>query len=176
VTPTGYRRRGWSLIELLAVLAVATALLTIAAGLVFQMLKVGGAERSRVVATANMERLGHDLRADAHSATKLDDLGAWRLLLSLPGGRSIEYTVRNREILRTVRRGEKVDHREEYGLPSATRVRFESMRDETRSLVAAVLSFDAAARPDRAADPGYRDYRIEAVLGRDAQLASGGSR
>jgi hypothetical protein len=41
-------------------------------------------------------------------------------------------------------------------------------------LIAAVLIVDPAARPDRAADPGYRDYRIEAVLGRDAQATSGG--
>ncbi|HEY2155926.1 MAG TPA: hypothetical protein VGH33_09875 [Isosphaeraceae bacterium] len=174
MSPTRYRRRGSSLLELLAVLAVATALLTIAAGLVFQMLKIGGSERSRVVAAANLERLGHDLRQDVHSATKLDDLGPGRLLLSQPEGRAVEYTVHGRNVLRTVRRGDKVDRREEYGLPSATGLRFESLRDETRSLIAAVLIVDPAARPDRAADPGYRDYRIEAVLGRDAQATSGG--
>ncbi len=128
VSPNQCRRGGWSLLELLAVLAGATALLTLAAGLIFQMLKIGNAERSRVVAASSMERLGHDLRADAHSATKLDELGPGRLLLSLPEGRTVEYNVRGREVVRSSRRGKKVDHREGYGLPPATGVRFESAR------------------------------------------------
>jgi hypothetical protein len=171
VSPTR-RRRGWSLLELLVVISAATLLLTIAAGLVFQMLKVGGAERSRVVAANNMERLGRDLRADAHAASKVVDLSGGRLLLSLPEGRVVEYSVRGREILRTVRHGEKVHHREEYGLPSGAGPRFESLRDGTRPLIAIVLGADPA-RPGSRVEPGYRDYRIEAVLGRDAALAAG---
>ena len=96
--PGRIRRRGWSLLELLVVMTAATALLTISAGLVFQMLKIGGAERSRVVVAATLERLGHDLRADAHAATKLGDLAPGSLLLALPEGRTVEeqYDARQR--------------------------------------------------------------------------------
>jgi type II secretory pathway pseudopilin PulG len=165
------RRGGWALLELLVVITCATAMLALAVGLIFQMLKIDGAERSRVVASSNLERLARDLRADGHSASQTAEFAPGRLVLTQADGRSVEYAVRPRDILRTSRRGEKVDHREEYRLPEATVARFDSPSEGTRPMVAVVLSLDAT-RPGKTVDPGYRDYRIEAVLGRGS-LAGG---
>ncbi len=77
--PTRGHRGGWALLELLVVITCATAMLALAVGLIFQMLKVDGAERSRVVAAANLERLARDLRSDAHDSSRLAELapGVW---------------------------------------------------------------------------------------------------
>ncbi len=174
--PNRGRRGGWALLELLVVITAATALLGLAAGLIHQMLKIDGAERSRVVVAADLERLAHDLRSDAHSAARLAESAPGRVILALAESRSVEYTVRGREILRTARRGEKVDHREQYRLPATTVARFESTGDRAGSLIAVVVTADPAASKGRPPEAGYRDYRIEAAVGRDGRLTGGGPR
>jgi type II secretory pathway pseudopilin PulG len=174
--PTRARRGGWSLLELLVVMTATATMLTVTAALVLQMLKVGQSERAAVVAAASLERLGRDLRGDARSATGPADVGPSRLLLLLPGGRSVEYTLGPREALRTVRLGGKVEHHEPYRWPRGVVGRFESARDGASPFVALVLGPDASSSPPRSADLPYRGLRIEAVPGRDARLGGGGSR
>ena len=174
--PMRTRRGGWSLLELLVVMTATTAMLAITAGLVLQMLRIGQAERAAVVAVANLERLGRDLRGDARAATGPADVGPSRLVLALPGGRSAEYTLDAREALRTVRRGGKVEHREQYRWPRGAVGRFEATRDGATPVVALVLGVDPAASRASPADPPYRGLRIEAVPGRDARLGGGGPR
>jgi type II secretory pathway pseudopilin PulG len=168
------RRGGWALLELLVVIACATAALALAVGLIFQMLKVGGAERSRMVAASNLERLARDLRADAHASSRVAEVAPGRLVLAQSDDLSVEYAARSRDVVRTVRRGEKADHFEQYRLPEATAARFESIGGAGRPMVAIVLSIDGARAGK--ADPGYRDYRVEAVLGRGPRPAVGGAR
>ena len=174
--PNPRRRRGWSLLELLAVLTVVATLMTSAAGRVFQMLKIDGSARSRVVATGNLERLGRDLRADAHDATGPPDIGPDRVVLTRDDGRTAEYVVARRDVQRTVKKGGKVEHREGYRLPSAVAGRFEASRDGSRSVIAFVLNAITPEKNARPADPGYRDYRIEAVAGRKTRDLAGGGR
>jgi type II secretory pathway pseudopilin PulG len=165
MSPRRHRRGGWALIELLVVFSVLAVLMTIAAGLVFQMLRIGGSERSRVVVAADLERLARDLRGDGREAAA-PDLRPDRLILSLPGGRAVEYGIARRDVLRTVRRAGKIEHREIYRLPLATTGGFELSREGSRPVIALVLATAADAKPDRPPDPGYRDFRIEAVPGR----------
>ena len=54
-------------------------------------------------------------------------------------GRSVEYAVRggrDRDVVRTVRRGDKAEHREVYRRPAGTFARFESGKDGPRASVA----------------------------------------
>lgn len=176
MTPDRIRRRGWSLLELLVVITAASAMLTITAGLVFQMLKVGQSERAAVVAVATLERLAHDLRADARAASGPVDLGPDRLMLPMTEGRSVEYILGPREALRTVRRGDKIEHHEPYRWPRGSAARFESTRDGSVPVIALVILPPTAASPAKSSAPTDRGFRIEAIPGRDARLGGGGLR
>ena len=150
-----------------------SVLLMAAGGLVFQMLKVDKAERSRAGAGSALDRLGRDLRDDARASAGPAEVADARLVLPLGGGRSAEYTVRggrDHDVVRTVRLGDKAEHHEVYRRPLGTVLRFESGRDGPRSVVALVVTTDPSADPAKPADAAYRDFRIEAVPGRDARL------
>ena len=168
------RRRGWTLIELIVAVSALAVLMTIMATLMIRLMKLDRAERSRVVVSAALERLARDLRGDARAATAAAEVGGSRLVLPMADGRSVEYAVRggrDRDVLRTVRRGGKDEHYETYRRPPGTTARFESGRDGTTPLVALAVAPDPGADPSRPADPVYRDYRIEAAVGRDARPA-----
>jgi type II secretory pathway pseudopilin PulG len=174
--PTRPRRRGWSLLELLVVITAVSAMLTLAAMLIFQTLKVGQDERSSTVAAAALERLGADLRNDARAASGPLEIAPARLVVPAPEGRFVEYALDRRVALRTVRRGEKVERREQYRWPRGTSGRFEPMRDGPAEGVALTLVPDGAAGPTKSPDAPYRGFRIEALAGRDARLGRGGAR
>jgi prepilin-type N-terminal cleavage/methylation domain-containing protein len=167
------RLPGFSLIEMIAVISVLATLFGITGAILFQMFRVDQSERARVVAASNLERLARAFRADAHAATGPADRTDARLVLPMAEGRSVEYLVRELDILRTVHRSGKTEGFEFYRRPNATRTRFESTGDGPRPIVAIVFTLDPAAKPKRPGDPAYRDYRIEAAPGRDARLARG---
>ena len=171
--PTRRSRGGWSLIEMVVAISALAVLLMAAGGLVFQMLKVDKAERSRAASGLALDRLARDLRADARASAGPVEVAGARLVLPLDGGRSVEYAVRggrDRDVVRTVRLGDKAEHHEVYRRPPGTVARFESGRDGPRAVVALVVTTDPAADPGKPADAAYRDFRIEAVPGRDARL------
>jgi prepilin-type N-terminal cleavage/methylation domain-containing protein len=166
-------RRGWSLLELLVVITVVSILMGFTAALAARMIQYGKGERAAVVAAANLERLGRDLRNDARAANAPAELSETSLVLTQAEGRSIEYLVRPADILRTIRRSGKTEGFDTYKLPTGTLARFESGRDGRFPSVALVLRLNPATNPSSAAESAYRDYRIEAVPGRDSRLARG---
>lgn len=172
--PTRRARRGWTLIENLVAVSALAVLMTIMATLMIRVIKLDGAERSRVVESAALERLARDLRADARAATGRPEVAVGRLIMATADGGSVEYVVRegrDRGVLRTVRRGGKDERHESYRRPPGTTARFESGRDGPTPLVALAIDPDPAADPARPADPVYRGYRIEAAVGCDARLS-----
>jgi len=159
-------RRGYSLIEMLTVMSCMAVALTLTAGLLHQLLRVDRSERARVVAASSLERLAHDLRRDAHATTKPVERLDSRLVLHLDEDRSVEYLVRETDILRTVRQGEKTKGFEIYPRPTGTSARFELTQVDAVALIGLKVEV-IAGKP---ADPVYRDYRIEAEPGRHARL------
>lgn len=154
-----------------------SVLLMAAGGLVFQMLKIDKAERSRAALGSALDRLARDLRADARASAGPAEVADARLVLTMGDGRSVEYAVRggrDRDVVRTLRLGDKVEHHEVYRRPPGTIARFESGRDGPSAVVALVISTDPSAEAGKPPDAAYRDFRIEAVPGRDARL--GGER
>jgi prepilin-type N-terminal cleavage/methylation domain-containing protein len=166
-------RRGWSLLELLVVITAVSILMGFTAKLATQLIQYGKSERAAVVAAANLERLGRDLRNDARAATGPAELSETSLVLTQAEGRSIEYLVRPADVLRTIRRSGKTQGFDTYKLPKGTLARFESGRDGGFPSVALFLRLDPATNPGSEAESVYRDYRIEAVPGRDARLVKG---
>ncbi len=157
------RRRGSMLIEMIVFISALTIMLALVSTLMHQMMGLDRGERARLVSASTIERLGRDLRADARSANGPADRADARLVLRSGGGRSVEYLVREKDVLRTVRTGEKVEGFEAYRRPAGTVARFES---STTNAIA--LRFDLDLKTP--GDPTYRGYRIEAATGRDAAL------
>jgi type II secretory pathway pseudopilin PulG len=166
-------RRGWSLLELLVVITTVAILMGFTAKLAAQLIQYGKGQRAAVVAAGNLERLGRDLRNDARAANVPAELSETTLVLTQAEGRSIEYQVRPADVLRTIRRSGKTEGFDTYKLPNGTRARFESGRDGAFPSVALGLRLNPATNPSGAAEAAYRDYRIEAVPGRDHRLARG---
>jgi type II secretory pathway pseudopilin PulG len=163
------RRGGYALIELLVVITVVAAMLTLCAGMIHLLLKLDHAGRSASEVANDLGRLARDFRDDAHAASP-DSPAAradGRLTLALPGGRAVEYQVRPSDVLRTVREGDKVRRHETYRRPARASVRFDLTNDGPRPFAALVVD----RPPDGRDDSLYRDFRIEAELGKDRRFS-----
>ncbi len=161
-----HRRRGYALIEMVLVISLTALLLSLCAGMIHLLLKLDRAGRSTASEAADLARLARDFRADAHaSQADPDGRSAEKLTLAGAGGRTVEYLVRPRDLLRTVREGDKVRAFETYRTPPRASVRIE-VGDGPRPFATVILD-----RPAEGPDNNlYRDYRIEAELARDRRL------
>jgi prepilin-type N-terminal cleavage/methylation domain-containing protein len=175
---TTRRRSGYALIELLVVLTVTAVMLTLCAGMIHLLLKLDRTGRTAAEESADLARLARDFRADVHASldiraeaqpstpSKPTEVSKNWATLTLDGGRTVEYQSRPRDILRTVRDGEKVCHFETYQRPARTTVKF--WMDGAGPRSTAILMID---RPtDGRDDSFYRDYWIEAEIGKDHRL------
>jgi hypothetical protein len=165
---TARNRPAYALVELLVVLTVVAVLLTLCAGMLHLLMKLDRSGRTASDESADLARLARDFRADAHSSSTVDPGGrsTERLTLPMDGGRTVEYQVRPRDVLRTIREGEKVRRFETYRRPARTSVRLDVEKVGARSF--ATLLVDRP--PDGRDDAFYRDLRVEAELGRDLRL------
>jgi len=168
------QRPGYALIELLVVLTVTAIMLTLSAGLIHLLLKLDRSSRSAREQAADLSRLAHDFRLDLHASVDdrvlmvplPDEAGSDRIKVKSREDTTIEYEVRPSDYLRTVRVGDKVRHYEVYRRPPRSSARFQSEGDGPGSFV--VLRIDQPT--DGRDDSLYRDYRIEAEIGRDHRL------
>lgn len=165
-------RRGYALIELLVVLTVASVMLTLCAGMVHLLLKLDRSGRSASETATDLARLARDFRADAHAAGPIappvaPPVGsADRLALTLDSGKTVEYQVRPLDVLRTLREGDKVRRYETYRRPSRSSVAIEVRAEGTKPFASLVVDRPADGRDNSL----YRDYRIEAELGKDRRI------
>jgi prepilin-type N-terminal cleavage/methylation domain-containing protein len=163
------RRAGYALIELLVVLTVTAIILTLSAGMIHLLLKLERSSRTASERANDLARLGRDFRADAHASAPVESIrfADHGVTLTLDGGRTVEYQVREGDILRTVREGDKVRRFETYRRPARASVRFSTIdKDIPRPFLALIIDRPTDARDDSS----YRDYRIEAELGKDHRL------
>jgi prepilin-type N-terminal cleavage/methylation domain-containing protein len=162
------RRRGYALVEVLVVMTIVATMLTLCAGMIHLLLKLDRANRSASEVASDLNRLARNFREDAHVSAPIDpsDKAADRIKLTVDDRKTIEYQVRPNDILRTVREGEKVRHRELYRKPARATVRIELANEGARTFASLVVD----RQPDGRDDSLYRDYRIEAELGKDRRL------
>lgn len=168
-------RRGFSLIELLAVLTVASAVFTAIGVAMYGLHRTQRTVEDEMHTAVALSAFAQRLREDAHAANDFALAGAEAedggepaeptLRLVFADGRSVEYRyhAESARIRRRVIEGEKTTHGDSFALPPDSEVRW-SATDEGEAPVMAVL----VERPVGAGPPehrGRRVVRIEAAVG-----------
>lgn len=119
------RRDGYTLIETLVVIAILGVTLTIVALSMHALHRAEKRLRGELQDQLVIERLGAQLRTDAHQAIAVttknvaEDPQARVLTISLSKDDSIEYSLGTSGIERTVKRGSEVEHREHFHVAAA---------------------------------------------------------
>ena len=140
------RRRGHSLVECL----MAISLMTVAFGTVIValegMFRASRQVRNEAEMQLELVRFAAQFRADVHQALAveadgLDDPGATAtaILLPLPEGRTVRYTLGPGRVERVLSRGDAVEHRETYRLPRSWSPGWQVQTDRSRPVVSLVL-------------------------------------
>lgn len=120
------RRQGYTLVEALVVIALTAVTLTIVTVCMHTLHRAEHQLRDELQAQRLVERLGAQLRMDAHQAiavtTKdgVENPRARVLTLTQSNNLSIEYSLGNNGVERTVKRGSDVEHREHFHFAPAS--------------------------------------------------------
>lgn len=117
------RVRGFTLIEVLTVVAVLSMLLSLVAVSLATLLQVGQNSAERLAWQSTWHRLTLEFRADAHAAREATVLGdaANALQLKSVGDTTIVYEIENNAVKRTAKRDDAIVASEFYLLPEETR-------------------------------------------------------
>lgn len=178
------RRRGISLIELLAVLSGCSVVLGLTASLLHQTMRAQSHTRDFFDVERNAQRLARQFRSDVHAAAadSIDDVDAEGvsngelLRLRLPDGQTIAYQRAAEKIIRIASRADGPTAREEYALS-------ESMEIDVRKLDApqryALSITSMPPQPSKEAPPSPASIRatpvnleVEAAPARDLRYAA----
>jgi prepilin-type N-terminal cleavage/methylation domain-containing protein len=171
-------RKGFTLVELLAVITVSSFVLGLCVATVYALMRMEQAGRARLAEGASLGRLSLTFRDDVRAATGArpsagDDRNPARLELALPEGRTVEYQARRGELLRTERSGGKVDHMDRFRLTAGASPRFATREEDGRT----VVGVDVGSPIGEPRVSARRGLRVEAVLGLGRRFESkeGGS-
>jgi len=127
------RHRGFTLIEMLVIIAAGAAMMAVAMGLLHLLLQLEQGAREEARQQTALGRLAEQFRRDVHAAGRFAAIEApeaaaaqqsegaagtpgWRF--SLDENRSVEYRAGQREVIRTELAEEDAVARESYVLPS----------------------------------------------------------
>ncbi|MHB8901968.1 MAG: prepilin-type N-terminal cleavage/methylation domain-containing protein [Thermoguttaceae bacterium] len=166
-------RRGFSLVELLVVLSVSTAMLMVAMSVLYLLKQTQVASRQRLDAARMLTRLSDRFRADAHGASRLEwvaddaaltDATAWKF--TLDRDTTVVYEIRT-EGVRRLETGSRGSVRDDYRLPPRMAV---TITPPAENSTLATLRLEA---PNPAGGP-LRRVRVEAVLGLEGRHSSPG--
>ena len=117
--------RGFTLVEMLAVVAVSSVLLVIATGVVHRAMRLESRWEEEANVSRTLTRLARDFRGDAHQAQDAevtqDPLG---LKLTLPDSTVITYEVAADEVIRDYQSPGKSRRREFYSQPAEYQAQF----------------------------------------------------
>jgi prepilin-type N-terminal cleavage/methylation domain-containing protein len=167
------RRRGYALIEMVVTMTVLAALLGLCVGTIHLLMRLDRAGREAGDEAADVFRLARDFRADARAATDAEPPApsSERFAMALPGGRAVEYTVRPDDLMRTVRKGDRVVAREMYRRRPRSSVAFAVDRPSgSPPFVVLRVGRPPEGQPDGPA----RVQEIEAEFGKDHRRFPGG--
>lgn len=163
-------RKGYSLVELLAVLSVFSVALTTIVLTLHGLQKSGDRVRANLDVGVQQGRFVHQLRTDAHAAQALvtspSDNGAvvpTVLQLTLPDQQTIEYRLHADQIERLVRTGDMLQHRESYRVVPIVAQGWTTVTDGVRPLITVHLQRSMAGLTT--VHQNLPSWRVDAVLG-----------
>lgn len=162
------KRRGFTLVEMSAAMAVSTVLLTLATGAVHRAMRIDSDRREQADTMRSLTRLSHDLRRDAHEAQSAtltqEPLG---LKFVLPNEHAIRYIVTDKEFIRESEiPGEQIQ-REFYKKPTDYHAAI------TTTAAPEMLELQVTRETKVANEPPKIVLQVKAHIGRFAQLTNG---
>jgi hypothetical protein len=154
-------RSGKSLIEMLILITIASAVMGTVATTLVALFKTDRQVRRDLAQQTTLGRLGSRFRTDVHLAKTCQVDAACDL--SLADGRLIRYRLDGQRLSREVRRGDAIEHRDSFVLADTVEVRFEQPADYDGRLVR--LSITAKESADKAFLTAVRPTTIDAAVG-----------
>ena len=183
--PRRKQRRGHSLIELLVVISVGSALLAVSVGLLHTLLQMQQGGRKHLQQRRTLERLADQFREDVHAATQVRATAAGPGQAEGPGWElprdpehTVEYRLQEDNLVRTERQKDKVLRRESFALPQGATVSMETPKMGIAETAPGLVTLrivpllpserQPAGQPRApgAASPG-RTIRVDAALATD---------
>ncbi len=159
------RVRGITLVELLVVITLVAVIISAVATCLHSMYRADRRTRESMAGRSTLGRLSLRFRADAHAS--LDAVVEGQppnepssIIFSRSTGETVEYRFDPTDVLRIVRKDEKVAHRDAFRLPRRTRVEWQAAVGE-EPLVSMVVH----DLPKSDVDKATRQQRIEAAVG-----------
>lgn len=159
------RHSGFTLMEMMAAMAVFTVVLTIAMGLLTLFLRLDESARRHAEGISATARLARVFRADvraANSATVAQADGAQRIALASEGDREVRYEVNPRTIRRVVSKAGSQVNVEQFRI---ARPNSKFVTDAAGSIQ--VVTLDLLPPDNLKSSLSRRPLRISAALGAD---------
>lgn len=114
------RRRGFTLIEVVTAGVIGAALMGIAVGLLYALMRAEGGSRQHVRLHTAMAQLAEQFRRDVHAAEKLETTAAgWQL--TIDSETHIEYRSEGGRLMRSKIAGGKTQEQDQFVLTPDTR-------------------------------------------------------
>ncbi len=144
------RRRGYTLIEMLVIIAAGSAMMAVALGILHLLIRLEQGAREEVARQTTLDRLADQFRRDVHAAgqfaaieiaeaaavqvpERADGAPGWQF--SLDENRTVQYRAGRRELIRTEREEKDAVARETYVLPSDATVSIERVGEAAPGIV-----------------------------------------
>ena len=166
-------RRGYSLIETVAMMGAGAAMMAIAVGVLHMLMRLEQVSRDEVRQRVAVDRLADQFRRDVHAADRFtpvdategeDSRPAWQL--ALEAGHAVEYRAEQKELLRTERAEGEVVKLESFSLPARATVSIDLVGEAAPGIVSLQIARDGSQAPG----PIWRRFNVEAALAKDRRF------
>jgi len=167
------RRRAYSLVEMLVVIATGTAMMGVALGLLHMLMRMEQDSLNEVSQQGELDRLADQFRRDVHAADRFavpsapgkeDSPPAWQL--ALEADHVVEYRAEQEELIRLERKGDQVLRGDSFLPPAGTTVSIDLVGEAAPGIVSLRIARDAS-QPPSSIGPGLR---VDAELGKDRRF------
>ena len=167
------RSRGYTLIEVLAVIAAGAVVMAIAVGLLHLLIRLDRDSREEVSRQATLHRLADQFRRDVRAAGQFaavdapdgaDAPSGWQF--ALEADRAVRYAAEEGELVRTERAADDVVGQESYALPADSTVSIEAVGEAAPGIVRLRIAPDGI-RPPAAT---WRGTCVDAELAKDRRF------
>jgi prepilin-type N-terminal cleavage/methylation domain-containing protein len=176
-------RQGFTLIEVVAVIAMLSVLFAMSAVIIQFLLRSDQTVSQQAVLELTLLKLSQQFRDDVHAATTVgtdepQPPDALELLGTAPTSIRVKYQVDGEKLIRELMEGDHAVNREVFRLPDCQiQFRTESMEAEqakagmeSRFLVLSIDRWGLAITPQQQQGRGKRRLSVQAQLGRDQRV------